>query len=110
MIAIFEGANMKNEFRPTAIPLIACDPYFSIWSFAAYTKLDWMLWTTVLTDDREYLNDILTAILNMCSDSVDRVPLTDWYFTNTARQRGFQARSVVGGFYINLLAEKLLNK
>ena len=77
---------------------------------AAYTKLDWMLWTTVLTDDREYLNDILTAILNMCSDSVDRVPLTDWYFTDTARQRGFQARSVVGGFYINLLAEKLLNK
>ena len=77
---------------------------------AAYTKFDWMLWTTVLTDDREYLNDILTAILNMCSDSVDRVPLTDWYFTDTARQRGFQARSVVGGFYINLLAEKLLNK
>ena len=31
--------------------------------------------------------------------------MTDWYWAHDARQRGFQARSVVGGVYINMLAD-----
>jgi len=46
----------------------------------------------------------------MISETEDRVPVTDWYYTDSGRQAGFQARSVLGGFYINLLAKKLLNK
>jgi hypothetical protein len=37
------------------------------------------------------------------------VPITDWYYTSNAKQAEFQARSVLGGFYINMLADKLLN-
>ena len=78
-------------------------------SRAAYTKIDWLMWTTVLLDDPDYTSEVCEAIKRMIEESADRVPLTDWYFTDTARQRGFQARSVVGGLYINLLKDKLLH-
>lgn len=70
-----------------------------------YTKLDWMAWTTAMTDDEAYLKSVYRAIARMITESIDRVPITDWYFTTSGRQRGFQARSVLGGFFINLLAE-----
>ena len=72
---------------------------------ANYTKLDWMAWTTVMADVPEYTQAVYKSMTNMTRDSLDRVPMTDWYDTVTARQIGFQARSVLGGFFINLLRE-----
>ena len=75
-----------------------------------YTKLDWMAWTTVMTDNPAYTKAVYVAIANMINESLDRVPITDWYYTSDGRQAEFQARSVLGGFYINLLADKFLGK
>ena len=74
-----------------------------------YTKLDWMAWTTVMTDDEKYTKKVYESIARMICESEDRVPITDWYYTSTAKQAGFQARSVLGGFYINLVAKRFLN-
>lgn len=74
-------------------------------SRADYTKIDWMAWTTVMTDDKEYTQSVYTAARRMVEESADRVPVTDWYDTVDARQMNFQARSVLGGFYINLLRD-----
>ncbi|MEQ4483296.1 glutaminase domain-containing protein [Cohnella silvisoli] len=42
----------------------------------------------------------------MLNDTPDRVAFSDWTDTITARQLNFQHRSVVGGFYMNLLKDK----
>lgn len=70
---------------------------------ADYTKLDWMMWATILTNNEEFTEKTMDTILNMINSTADRVPLTDWFNTVTARQIGFQNRSVVGGLFIRLL-------
>ena len=70
-----------------------------------YTKLDWMAWTTVMTDNEDYTKAVYESIHRFICESADRVPMTDWYKTITGRHVGFQARSVLGGLYINLLAD-----
>ncbi|MBO5099561.1 MAG: DUF4965 domain-containing protein, partial [Clostridia bacterium] len=70
---------------------------------ADYTKLDWLMWTTKLADDKEYFDKVIESIENMMNESYDRVPLTDWYCTKTAHCESFRNRSVVGGLFINTL-------
>lgn len=76
----------------------------------AYTKLDWILWTATLTrsrDDFETLTDRVFAFLN---ESESRVPMTDWYWTKEGTMRGFQARSVVGGVFLQMLYDDAIWK
>ena len=68
-----------------------------------YTKLDWLFWTTVMTSDKEYFTGVVDAVFDMICDTEDRVPMTDYYDTSDAHQRIFQARSVLGGIFINFL-------
>jgi hypothetical protein len=71
-----------------------------------YTKTDWLAWTTVMTDNEAYTKSVYRAIADMIGNAPERVPLTDWYDTVTSAQCGFQNRTVVGGYFIQLLAYK----
>ena len=84
----------KGKFNKYGLPLD---------SRSDYTKSDWLMWTTRLTDDAEYLNMIINTMCDMLNQTVSRAPFTDWYFTSTAIQRGFQNRSVQGGLFINMI-------
>ncbi|MBV9624781.1 MAG: DUF4965 domain-containing protein [Acidobacteria bacterium] len=73
-------------------------------SRSAYTKLDWEVWTATVATDPAQFNTLIAPLGRFIDESPSRVPLTDWYWTTDGKQVGFQARSVVGGVYIPLLA------
>ncbi|HEY7210032.1 MAG TPA: DUF4965 domain-containing protein [Bryobacteraceae bacterium] len=70
---------------------------------ADYTKLDWLAWTASLTQSKEGFESLFSPAFDFANESPSRVPLTDWYDTKTGKQAGFQARSVVGGIFIQML-------
>jgi hypothetical protein len=76
----------------------------------SYTKLDWIVWTATLSGSPEEFKSFITPLYKFVNETPDRVPLTDWYGTLDGKQRGFQARSVVGGVYIKMLEDAALWK
>jgi hypothetical protein len=72
---------------------------------SAYTKLDWTVWSATLAEQPGDFETLVNPLYAFANDSPSRVPLTDWFWTTDAKQVGFQARSVVGGIYIKLLAD-----
>ncbi len=70
---------------------------------AAFTKPEWMLWVATMSGDRNVVAEYARTIVAYVNATPDRVPFSDWYDTQTAKQCGFQARSVLGGLYIPLL-------
>jgi hypothetical protein len=74
----------------------------------SYTKLDWEIWTATLADRPEEFLKIVKPMNRWVDAGPTRVPLTDWYDTVDGKQQGFQARSVVGGVYIKVLADPAL--
>ncbi|MCL2117777.1 MAG: DUF4965 domain-containing protein [Planctomycetaceae bacterium] len=67
--------------------------------------IDWALWSITPARDPKDFETLFNPIYNYVHETPSRVPLSDWFFTTDAKQRGFQARSVVGGVYIKMLTD-----
>ena len=67
-----------------------------------YTKSDWMHWVSCFgnKDDFCFVNDLLHKAY---STMRTRVPMTDWFYTDTSEMVGFQHRTVQGGLFLRFL-------
>jgi hypothetical protein len=70
---------------------------------ATYTKSDWIVWSATLADDMETFQKIIDPLHLYVTETPNRVPMSDWYDTHSAVKQNFQARSVVGAYFIKLL-------
>lgn len=75
-----------------------------------YTKNDWITWSATMADNLSDFRIIFDPVYHFADKTPDRVPVSDWYIVDNARKVGFQARSVVGGFYIRMLGDKTMWK
>ena len=72
-----------------------------------YTKTDWIMWSATLAEDKATFQKFITPIYNFMHETTDRLPMSDWVYTDKPVRAGFKARAVVGGYFIKMLEEKI---
>lgn len=94
--AFFEGelARYKKELLPYGVPLDSREKY---------TKSDWILWVASFAMEKADFDALVDPLWAAYNTMRTRVPMTDWYYTDTSHMRGFQHRTVLGGLFIKLL-------
>lgn len=68
-----------------------------------YTKSDWVVWAACLTEYEDSFQAMIGPLYRFLTESPDRIPFSDWHWTESGEVRGFRARSVVGGTFMRLL-------
>ena len=75
-----------------------------------YTKSDWIMWTAAMSNDNKTFLKFVDPLYTYIEETPSRVPISDWHDTKTAKMIGFKARSVIGGYWMKVLADKLAKK
>jgi hypothetical protein len=63
------------------------------------------VWSATLAEEPEDFIALIAPTYRWLNETETRVPMNDWYWTHDGKMAGFQARSVVGGVFVKLLAD-----
>ena len=72
---------------------------------STYSKSDWIIWTATMADSADQFEAFIDPLWKFYDQTVDRVPMSDWFYTDKPEYCMFIARSVVGGYFIKMLPE-----
>ena len=75
-------------------------------SRSAYTKTDWILWTATMADSKDDFAAFVAPVWDFYNETVDRIPMGDYVWSDKPEHVQFKARSVVGGIFVKLLQDK----
>ena len=72
-----------------------------------YTKSDWIMWSAAMSSDKATFEKFISPVYKYANETVSRVPLSDWHYTDSGKFVGFKARSVIGGYWMKVLMDKM---
>lgn len=104
-LGLFDKSVLERE---TAYYAEKCDKFGTpLDSRSGYMKSDWLMWAASLTESEIKRGKLISALDVFLRESPDRVPFSDWYEAKDGKAHCFRARSVQGGCFILLLADKV---
>ena len=71
-------------------------------------KNDWHMWAAAMADSKTVLARYINPMWKFINECPTRVPITDGHDGGNASKRFFQARSVVGGYWMRVFVDKFL--
>ena len=110
------AGRLRNQ---VSFMLSACNFYMPIFEEAldtyglpldsrkTYTKSDWIIWSACLAKDRNTFDRLVSPVYKYAGETTTRMPLSDWHETTDGNSVGFRARSVVGGYFMKMLENKM---
>ena len=92
-----EMAYYMNKMQAYGLPLD---------SRGNYCKNDWQMWTMGFADLESQRTKLINTLWKYINETTSRVPVSDNHDVLSGRQAMFQARSVVGGYWMRVFVEK----
>ncbi len=75
-----------------------------------YTKSDWIMWTAAMASDKATFQKFVDPLYKYIDETPSRVAISDWHDTKTGRYEHFIGRSVIGGYWMKVLMDKIHSK